>query len=87
MALDALNERKPFATPMAHTGNDRLRNGSRHGLLDPRGVEWCEQFTVVDRKCGNRNVHDELRLDAMTEMAPSGTHRELRMALEETAFL
>src|SRR6476620_9490552 len=87
MASDALNERKAFATPVAHTGNDRSRNGPCHRLLDSRGVEWREQFTVVDRKRRNRNIHDELRLDAMTEMAPRGPHCKLWMALEETALL
>src|SRR5713226_2933358 len=80
-SLHRLHQRQALAAPMAYSGDDRL--GQRAGRGSLVGIARRKQGSPLDRHGGKRNVHRELRLDAVTDTAAGGAHRTFDMCVEE----
>src|SRR6516164_10403621 len=79
-------QREAFAAPMADPGDDCASKPSRHRLLDPGRIKRWKQFTVIQGKRRNCNIHAELRLKAVSEMASRRANRNVRVARQEGAL-
>src|SRR5262245_13116482 len=66
-SLHLLDQRHAFAAPVTDRGDHDALERTFIRLLDARGIETREQFFATERERAERNVHGELRLEAMAE--------------------
>ena len=70
-------------TPVTTT---RLKRPA-HRAFDARAIARRKQASTVQRDCRERNVHRELRLKPMPQVAAGGARRNIRVLGEERALL
>src|SRR5262245_65179328 len=72
---------------MSDPRHDRLAQWPLHRALGWRTVAWREQYAMTDREGGKRNVHRELRFQAVPDPAAGGTHHRVRVLGPEALLL
>src|SRR6516162_3167348 len=82
-----LDQRHARAAPVAHGGDRDALERAFILPFDAGGVHRREQLFATERKRGKRDVHGELRLEAMPENAARCPHRHVRQGFEPGALL
>src|SRR5215469_6881570 len=82
-----LDQRHALAAPVADGGNHDALERTFILPFDPGGVHRREQLFATERKRGKRDIHGELRLEAMAENAAGCSHRHVGQGFEPGALL
>src|SRR5712671_6748870 len=80
------DQRHAFTAPMADPGDHDPVEQTFIRLLDARGIRGWEQFFATERERAERDVHGELRLEAMAEQAAGCADRQARKRREPGAL-
>src|SRR6516164_1543684 len=77
-----LDQRHALAAPVADGGDHDALERTFILPFDPGGVHRREQLFATERKRGKRDIHGELRLEAMPENAARCSHRHVGQGCE-----